>query len=88
VGSAAHTRASTWPFFQCNPSASIGEVIGVILANLVSVGLAHLSQIPLIFNLRINLGSFVFSGLIGIVFGYFPALRAARLDPIEALRDE
>jgi putative ABC transport system permease protein len=45
-------------------------------------------QVPFLFDPSINLLSFVFSAVIGVVFGYFPARRAARLDPIEALRHE
>ena len=45
-------------------------------------------QVPFLFNPGINLLSFVFSAAIGVIFGYFPARRAARLDPIEALRHE
>ena len=45
-------------------------------------------EVPYTFNLGVNVLSFVFSAVIGVVFGYFPARRAARMDPIDALRHE
>jgi putative ABC transport system permease protein len=68
--------------------SSIGGLIGVVLATGASIALAALMQIPYLFDPGINLMSFAFSAAIGVLFGYFPARRAARLDPIEALRHE
>jgi putative ABC transport system permease protein len=68
--------------------SALGGVVGIVLASGASVGLAKLMDVPFVFNPGVNLISFVFSAGIGVVFGYFPALRAARLDPIEALRHE
>ncbi|WP_312564695.1 ABC transporter permease [Comamonas sp.] len=68
--------------------AALGGLIGIAIAAVASVGLAQVMQVPFIFNPTVNLLSFVFSAAIGVVFGYFPARRAAQLDPIEALRHE
>jgi putative ABC transport system permease protein len=68
--------------------AALGGLIGLVLATAASLGLAKLMQIPYQFDPAINLLSFAFSAAIGVVFGYFPARRAARLDPIDALRQE
>ncbi len=68
--------------------ASLGGIVGILLATLASIGGAALMHVPYLFNPAINLLSFGFSAAIGVVFGYVPARRAARLDPIEALRHE
>ena len=65
-----------------------GGLIGIGLAFGLSLGLAKLIDVPFVFDPTINVGSFVFSALMGIIFGYYPARRASRLDPIDALRHE
>ena len=68
--------------------AALGGLMGIVIATGASIGLASLMEVPYTFNLAVNVLSFVFSAFIGVLFGYFPARRAARLDPIEALRHE
>ena len=65
-----------------------GGLIGIVLAFGISFGLAKAIDVPFVFDLQINVLSFVFSALMGIIFGFYPARRASRLDPIEALRHE
>jgi putative ABC transport system permease protein len=68
--------------------SSLGGLVGIALATAASFVVARLMQVPYIFNPGINLLSFLFSAAIGVIFGFFPARRAARLDPIDALRHE
>ena len=68
--------------------AALGGLVGLVLALAASMGLSALLQVPFEFMPGINLLAFAFSAAIGVVFGYVPARRAARLDPIEALRHE
>jgi putative ABC transport system permease protein len=68
--------------------SSLGGLVGIALATAGSFVAARLMQVPYIFNPGINLLSFLFSAAIGVIFGFFPARRAAMLDPIDALRHE
>ncbi|MGZ5154797.1 MAG: ABC transporter permease [Caldimonas sp.] len=68
--------------------AALGGLVGIVIATVASFVLAGAMGVPYLFDPAINLLSFVFSAGIGVLFGYFPARRAARLDPIEALRHE
>jgi putative ABC transport system permease protein len=68
--------------------SSLGGLVGIALATVASIGLADLMKVPYLFNPGINLLSFAFAAAIGVIFGYFPARRAAGLNPIDALRHE
>jgi putative ABC transport system permease protein len=68
--------------------SALGGVIGIIIATGASWGLSLWMGVPYAFDPSINLLSLLFSAAIGMLFGYFPARRAARMDPIEALRHE
>jgi len=69
----------------------IGGLIGLLFGQLITTGIAAIPKAKLerayIPMWAIGL-SFGFSALVGVVFGMFPAIKAARLDPIEALRHE
>ncbi|MBZ8139069.1 multidrug ABC transporter substrate-binding protein [Rubrivivax gelatinosus] len=68
--------------------AALGGLVGLVLATGASIGISALLSVPYEFQPGINLLAFGFSAAIGVVFGFVPARRAARLDPIEALRHE
>jgi putative ABC transport system permease protein len=66
----------------------IGGVIGILLGAAGSLGLGKALNIATTLSAGAVVTAFVFSGLIGVIFGVFPARKAAKLEPIEALRYE
>ncbi len=68
--------------------SSLGGLFGIALGLGAAALGAHLLGMPFVLNPGIVVLAFVFSASVGVVFGFFPARRAARMDPIEALRHE
>jgi putative ABC transport system permease protein len=68
--------------------SSAGGLLGIVVGLLMCAGLKGVLQVPFVFNPGIVIVAFLFSAAVGVIFGYFPAFKAASLDPIEALRHE
>ena len=72
--------------------AVVLSLLGGLIGILLGLGLAGLAaaamRLPFLVDPLIVVVAFLFSAAVGVVFGYFPARHAARLDPIEALRHE
>jgi putative ABC transport system permease protein len=68
----------------------VGGLVGLGIGNLLTLAISHIN--PVLEETYIPVWaivlSFSFAGTVGICFGIFPAIKAARLDPIEALRHE
>jgi putative ABC transport system permease protein len=65
-----------------------GGVLGIVLGVGVSVSIPAMLGWPTLVSTAAVVGSVVFSAVVGVFFGYYPARKAAALDPIEALRYE
>jgi putative ABC transport system permease protein len=65
-----------------------GGILGIVLGVLLSLSASYFTKWPLSLSLPAIIVAFLFSAMIGLIFGVYPATKAARLDPIEALRAE
>jgi putative ABC transport system permease protein len=68
--------------------ATLGGLIGVMLGVGAAYAVARAAGWPSLVSPTAIAVAVLFSGLVGVFFGFYPASRAARLDPIEALRRE
>lgn len=85
----ARRREILWQFLlEAVFLTAVGGVLGVLLGSGVGIGVHYVTGFPVSlpwWSFALGVG---FSGTVGIVFGFVPAIRASGLDPIEALRHE
>ena len=68
--------------------SSVGGVVGIVLGLAAAIAGTRALGVPFVLQPGIVVLAFSFSAAVGVLFGFFPARQAARLDPIEALRHE
>jgi putative ABC transport system permease protein len=66
----------------------VGGVLGIVLGSLIPFLVTHFGHMPTIITGTSLLLAFGISGAVGVIFGLYPAYRAANMDPIESLRHE
>ena len=76
--------------FLCEAVAlsGLGGLLGILVGIVASVLISWLSDWPTLISPMAILGATVFSAAVGVFFGYYPARKASRLDPIQALHHE
>lgn len=68
--------------------SAFGGIVGILTGLGLAYGVVSFLNVPFVTSPSIIFLAFAFSAAIGVIFGYFPARRAASLSPIEALRHE
>ena len=85
----ARPRDILWQFItEAIVICLLGGAIGIALARLISFVARKAGHLPTEFSLPAVIAAVAVSLTVGVVFGFYPAWKASRLDPIEALRYE
>jgi len=66
----------------------LGGILGITLGSLIPFMVTHFGRMPTVITGTSLVLAFGISGIVGVVFGLYPAYRAANMDPIESLRHE
>lgn len=85
----AKRKRILWQFLtEASVLTSIGGILGIIIGIIISQVISRISMIPVAISIPATIISVVFSMVIGIIFGIIPAMKASKLNPIDALRSE